>query len=201
MRPVFISLAVLVGLAACERTDRDAPPARSPSAAQPSVSVKATQAMALINAEVEPLIWDSSVNGSLDRGTLEIELHSLDGPWRWWSRQRRVLGAGDSWSGIFGDVSFTVAPEDLRLPAEVVQGADDRWDVVLTCRDGPCFRMSGSEAQAQGTRAEVEAALDRPSPVDNQIDAVFFPFRTQAQAERVSTAMNELLALQGASGG
>ena len=194
----LISMCLVVGLAlgACQegQTSRAAPPAEEAS----TVSIKADQAVALINAEVETLVWDGRIEGGHDRGTLEIEMHSLDGPWRWWSRQRRTLSNGDAWSGIFGDAMFVVPPASVTVPVEVVQGASDRWDVVVTCHSEPCIRMTGSQAQAQGARAEVEAALDAPIPVDEQIEAVFFPFASREQAERVARSMNELLELQGA---
>lgn len=192
-----LMLAVCLGLAACERAAEE-PSAAAAAGAPAATSIKATQAMDLINAEVEPMIWDSATQGGRDRGTLEIELHSLEGPWRWWSRQRRVMSDGQIWWGLFADVTFSVAPEDLAIPVTVTQGAEDRWDVVVSCRSGTCFRMSGSEATGEGTLEQVEVALNAPSPTDRQIDAVYFPFRTQDQADRVATAMNELLALQGA---
>lgn len=202
MRRSVALILVALCAAACDRPASRAPSGEAPAEpGRPAVSIKVEQAMDLINEEVEPLIWDSEIEGGRDRGTLEIELHSLEGPWRWWSRQRRTLTNGVDWVGISGDVNISVEPEDIRLPVEVQQGALERWDVILHCRADPCFRMSGSEAQAEGTQAEVEAALDAPSPVDERIEAVFFPFATQDQAERVARAMNELLALQGATAG
>jgi len=194
---VFIAVCVVsLGTVACERAEEA--PAGAEVPAPSATSIKAAQAMALINQEVEPIIWDSTRDGNRDRGTLEIELHSLESPWRWWSRQRRVQSEGDFWWGIFSDVTFSVAPEDLAIPVTVSQGAADRWDIVVSCRSGACFRMSGSESGGEGTLEQVEAALNSPAPTDRQLDAVYFPFRTQDQAERVAAAMNELLALQGA---
>ena len=202
MRKSVALILVLLCVAACERSASRAPAGETEAEpGRPAVSIKAEQAMDLINEEVEPLIWDSEIEGGRDRGTLEIELHSLDGPWRWWSRQRRTLTNGVDWVGISGDVNFSVEPDEIRLPVEIQQGASERWDVVLHCRADPCFRMSGSEAQAEGTQAEVEAALDAPAPIDERIAAVYFPFASQEQAERVAQAMNELLALQGATVG
>lgn len=200
MRKSVALILVSLCVAACERSASRAPSGEADAEpGRPAVSIKAEQAMDLINEEVEPLIWDSEIEGGRDRGTLEIELHSLEGPWRWWSRQRRTLTNGVDWVGISGDVNFSVEPEEIRLPVEIEQGASERWDVILYCRADPCFRMSGSEAQAEGTQAEVEAALDAPSPIDERIEAVFFPFASQQQAARVARAMNELLALQGAT--
>ena len=156
-----LMLAVCLGLAACERAAEEPSAAAAAAAGAPAAtSIKATQAMDLINAEVEPMIWDSATQGGRDRGTLEIELHSLEGPWRWWSRQRRVMSDGQIWWGLFADVTFSVAPEDLAIPVTVTQGAEDRWDVVVSCRSGTCFRMSGSEATGEGTLEQVEAALN-----------------------------------------
>lgn len=197
MRLVIAVIAAGLCASACERASDTSPPAAQGAS---GASIKATQAMALIDSEVEPMIWDSAIEGGRDRGTLEVELHSLEGPWRWESRQRRLMSQDGVWYGISADLTFSVSPEAVQVPVEVVQGADDRWDVLVSCREGPCFRYSGSMAQPQGGLGEVEAALDTPTPVDDMIDSVFFPFRTQAQAERVAAAMNELLALQGATG-
>lgn len=201
MRATVILALVLFagGLSGCGEPEPRSEPSRGGAREGPAVSIKAVQALALINEEVETLVWDSSTEGGRDRGSLEIELHSLDGQWRWWSRQRRVITNGEVWSGIYGDTNFAADPVELSVPVEVTQGADERWDVIVSCRAEPCFRMTGSEAQAEGDRATVEAALDAPSPVDQRIPAVFFPFETREQAERVAQAMNDLLELQGAT--
>ena len=95
-------------------------------------------------------------------------------------------------------MEFSVPPDQILIPVTVVQGASDRWDVIVTCAIGTCFEMTGTSATASGTREQVEAAFDAPEAESRRIDSVYFPFDTREQAERVAQAMNELLEIQGA---
>lgn len=195
---ILAALTLVLAATACDRGgNREAAPAGVDAAAG-TVSVKAMRAMELISAEVEPLSWDNAEPTGRNRGTLELELYTLSGPWSWWSRGRVEISNGDVYWGIASDAVYIVPPEQIRLPVTVEAGTGDIWQVVVSCRAEACIRMAGSSVEVEGTLAAVAAGLETPVPVDRRIEAVYFPLRSRARAERVAAAMNELLESQGA---
>lgn len=195
MRPVAAAvIAACLAVAACERTG----PAGAPASEETPLPIKARQAMDAINADLGPINIATPVEGGVDQMEMEIEIHSLEGPWRWWDTARRIINNGENHVGQFEDLIYTVDPADLVAPVTLRESGEGRIDLHLVCRADPCIRAAGSYVEAAGTRAEVEAALEAPQPMDERLPEVYFPFTERAQAERVAAAMNDLLRLQGA---
>ena len=192
MRVAFVILNL--ALAACG----DAPEAPAGPAADVPPPIKARQAMEAINADLRPISIATPVEGGVDQLDMDIEIQSLEGPWRWSDRSTRIVSNGPSHMGQYGDLIYSVEPRDLAAPVTVVGEGEGRTDLFLRCRADPCIRAAGSYVEAYGTRQEVEAALQQPEPWDRRLTEVYFPFGARAEAESVAAAMNDLLVLQGA---
>lgn len=193
MRTAVAALTCLT-LAACGAPE---PNPQAESADETPLPIKARQAMEAINEDLGPISIATPVEGGVDQMEMDIEIQSLEGPWRWWDTATRIISNGPNHVGQFEDLIYTVDPRDLVLPVTLHGEGEGRTDLHLICRADPCIRAAGSYVEASGTRQEVEAALREPRPMDERLPEVYFPFAERAQAERVARAMNDLLALQG----
>ena len=109
MRPVAAVIAASLCLAACG----DRPAEQAPAADAVPAPIKARQAMAAINADLGPVNMATPVEGGVDQIVMDIEIQSLEGPWRWWDTARRIINNGPSHVGQFEDLIYTVDPGDL----------------------------------------------------------------------------------------
>ena len=190
-----VAVLTCLALAACGASGSEG---EAESAEETPLPVKARQAMEAINADLRPLSIATPVENGVDQLDMDIEVQSLDGPWRWWDRGTRIISNGPNHVGQAHDLLYVAEPRDLVTPVALSSESEGRTGLYLRCRAGPCIRAAGSYVEAQGPRPEVEDALEHPQPWDRRLTEVYFPFATRAEAERVASAMNDLLALQGA---
>ncbi|MBN8551330.1 MAG: hypothetical protein J0L52_00365 [Caulobacterales bacterium] len=194
---VFVSLGLILG--ACE-AERGPEPSSADGAqtASDTMSTKARQAAELVNQQMGPVDDTQTLDWGVDRLQFDIEILSLDAPWRWSETMRRHSVSDDAEFGAVEDLIYSVDPSQLIIPVEVVGEGEGRTDVRLVCRAEPCIRVTGSRAELTGTQAQVAAAMADPQPMDEMRAGNFLPFARRAQAESAAAAMNELLRLQGA---
>jgi hypothetical protein len=190
-----VAVLTCLALAACDAPEPDP---LTESGDETPLPIKARQAMEAINADLRPLSIATPVENGVDQMDMDIEIQSLEAPWRWWDRGTRIISNGPDHVGQAHDLLYTAEPRDLVAPVTLSGEGVGRTGLYLRCRADPCIRAAGSYVEAHGARQAVEAALEHPQPWDRRLEEVYFPFATRAEAERVAAAMNDLLSLQGA---
>lgn len=197
MRAAVFATCLVLG--ACGQDAADPPSAPSGGAEGAPVSIKAQRAAELVNARLRPVNDTTRTGDLVDEMAFDIEIQSLGETWRWTeTARRRATNSAGAW-GLVEDLIYSVSPEDLVRPVEIVREDNGRAHIRLVCRADPCIRATGSRVEVTGTPEEVAAAMAAPQPMDAQRPDNFWPFARAEEAEQAAAAINELLEIQAAT--
>jgi hypothetical protein len=158
---------------------------------------KITEAISFINSKLDD-VSSSKFNGSIESGyALSVNIQSLStDQWTWTESEAAVSqnGATDITASVSNKLQYSVKPSDLSSTTRVSSTANGLFSVKIDCRAERCIHAFGRTLHDVNGSQQFE-------DVDDMRSTNLWMFKTQDDAKRVSQAMANLLAMQGASEG